>query len=185
MLLRSIREAQSALAAMSSPTPQETVYGESLDRFLARLPSLWQPGEARPTHKARIRPPRHWRTRKDPFEGAWCDVLLWLEKDPDTTAKDLLAKLRQAHPGRFGHRRADRPETASPSQSPAMPLQKAPIKPAAESWILRNFLASFANHTPRTGPVIAESQESGYGCVFAPHRKSRLCRNKESLQASR
>ena len=101
-LLRTIREAQSALAAVSSPQPQETVYGESLDRFLARLPSLWQQWEARPTHKARVRPPRHWRTRKDPFEGVWCDVLLWLQKDPDTNAKDLLARLREAHPGRFG-----------------------------------------------------------------------------------
>ena len=32
----------------------------------------------------------------------WCDVLLWLQKDPDTNAKDLLAKLREAYPGRFG-----------------------------------------------------------------------------------
>ena len=56
----------------------------------------------RPTHKARVRPPRHRRTRKDPFGGVWCDVLLWLQKDPDTTAKDLLAKLGQAHPDRFG-----------------------------------------------------------------------------------
>ena len=101
-LLRSIREAQSALAAISSPEPQETVSGESLEQFLARLPSLWQQGEARPTYKARVRSPRHWRTRKDPFEGVWCEVLLWLEKDPDTNAKDLLARLRKAHPNRFG-----------------------------------------------------------------------------------
>ena len=26
---------------------------------------------------------------------------MWLQEDPDTTAKDLLAKLRQANPGRF------------------------------------------------------------------------------------
>ena len=101
-LLSSIREAQSAMAAMSSPQLQEAPHEESIDRFLARLPSLWQPGEARPTHKARVRPPRHWHTRKDPFEGVWCDGLLWLQKDLDTNAKDLLAKLRQAHPGRFG-----------------------------------------------------------------------------------
>ena len=62
-LLSSIREAQSAMAAMSSPQLQEAPHGESIDRFLARLPSLWQLGEARPTHKARVRPPRHWRTR--------------------------------------------------------------------------------------------------------------------------
>ena len=73
-LLSSIREAQSAMAAMSSPQLQETPHRESIDRFLARLPSLWQQGEARPTHKARVRPPRHWRTRKDPFKacGATC-----------------------------------------------------------------------------------------------------------------
>ena len=100
-LLSSIREAQSAMAAMSSPQLQEIPHRESIDRFLARLPSLWKQGEARPTHKARVRPPRHWRTRKDPFEGVWCDVLLWLQKDPDSNAKDLLAKLREAYPGRF------------------------------------------------------------------------------------
>ncbi len=70
-LLRSIREAQSALAAISSCEPQEAAPTESLERFLARLPSLWQQGEARPTHKTRVRPPCHWRTRKVPFEGVW------------------------------------------------------------------------------------------------------------------
>ena len=100
-LLHTIREAQSALAAASSPQPPETVYSETLDRFLARLPKMWLEGEVRPTHAARVRPPRHWRTRKDPFEGAWCDVLLWLQDDPDTNAKDLLARLCQAHSGRF------------------------------------------------------------------------------------
>ena len=105
-LLRSIREAQSAMAAMmaamSSPQPQGVPLGESIDRFLASLPNLWQQGEARPTHRDQERSIRHWRTRKDPFEGVWRDVLLWLQKDPDTNAKDLLAKLREAYPGRFG-----------------------------------------------------------------------------------
>ena len=41
-LLRSIRETQSALAAMSSPAPRDAAHGESLERFLARLPILWQ-----------------------------------------------------------------------------------------------------------------------------------------------
>ena len=91
------------MAARSSPPLQEAPHGETTDRFPARLPSLWQLGEARPTHKARVRPPRHWRTRKDPFEGVWCDVLLWLQKDPDTNAKELLARLRAAHSGRFSN----------------------------------------------------------------------------------
>ena len=32
----------------------------------------------------------------------WCNVLLWLQKDPDTNAKDLMAKLREGYAGRFG-----------------------------------------------------------------------------------
>ena len=48
-----------------------------------------------------MRSPRHWRTRKDPFEGVWRHVLLWLQKDPDTNANDLLAKLCETYPGRF------------------------------------------------------------------------------------
>ena len=86
-LLHTIREAQSAPVAVTSPDFSETLHGESLDRFLAGLPSLWRQGEARPTHTARVRAPRHWRTREDPFEGVWCGVLLWLQDDPDATAK--------------------------------------------------------------------------------------------------
>ena len=100
--LRSIREAQSWVAAMSSPQPQGVPLGESINRFLASLPNLWRQGEARPTHRDQVRSPRHWRTRKDTFGGFWRDVLLWLQNDPDTNARDLLAKLREAHPGRFG-----------------------------------------------------------------------------------
>ena len=47
-LLRSIREAQSALAAMSSSRPRGTPHGESIDRFLASLPNLWQQGKPGP-----------------------------------------------------------------------------------------------------------------------------------------
>ena len=100
-LLHGIREAQSALAAVSASGDRGAAGGESLERFLARLPSLWQDGEARPTHRAQTRPPRHWRTRRDPFEGVWYEVLLWLQEHPETTAKDLLARLRATHPGRF------------------------------------------------------------------------------------
>ena len=78
LLLHTIREAQSALAAATAPEVRETPSGESLSRFLAKLPSLWRHGEARLTHAARVRSPRHWRTRNDPFEGVWGEVLVWL-----------------------------------------------------------------------------------------------------------
>ena len=40
------------------------------------------------------------RQQEDPFEGVWCDVLLWPQKDTNANAKDLLSRLRSAHPGR-------------------------------------------------------------------------------------
>ena len=68
LLPDTIREAQSALVAATAPEVWETPQGESFSRFLAKLSSQ---GEVRPTHAARRRGPRHWRTRKDPFEGVW------------------------------------------------------------------------------------------------------------------
>ena len=101
LLLHTIREAQSALVAATSPEVRETPQGESLSKFLAKLPRLWRQGEVRPTHSARVRVPRHWRTRKDPFEGVWGEVLVWLQTDPDATGKALLAWLQAEHPDRF------------------------------------------------------------------------------------
>ena len=101
LLLHTIREAQSALVAATAPEVREMPSGESLDRFLTKLPNLWCQGEVRPTHAARVRSPRHWRTRKDPFEGVWGDVLVWLRAEPDATGKALMARLRSEHPDRF------------------------------------------------------------------------------------
>ena len=66
LLLHAIREAQSALVAGALSEVRESPHGESLSKFLAKLPRLWRQGEVRPTHAARVRKPRHWRTRKDP-----------------------------------------------------------------------------------------------------------------------
>jgi len=101
-LLHRIREGQSALAALastdSSPQGPER---KSLDQFLAQLPRLWQSGEVRPTHRTQSTKPRHWRTRKDPFEAVWYDVLCWLQQEPDVTAKELFERLQGDHPGRY------------------------------------------------------------------------------------
>ena len=101
LLLHTIREAQSALVAATSPEVRETPTGESLEHFLAKLPRLWRQGEVRPTHAARVRGPRAWRTREDPFEGVWGDVLVWLQAQPDVTGKALMARLQAEHPDRF------------------------------------------------------------------------------------
>ena len=101
-LLHAIREAQAALVAVSSPDHGEPAQQESLDQFLSQLPTLWQQGENRPTHAPRNRGPRHWRTRPDPFEGVWQDILGWLETEPDITARTILDRLCSHHPEQFG-----------------------------------------------------------------------------------
>ncbi len=100
-LLHSIREAQSALAAIGSPELRPTPKGESLERFLAGLPSRWMEEQEQANGSRRAKAPRTWRTRKDPFEGVWCDVLNWLQDDPDASAVALLDRLQVADPGRF------------------------------------------------------------------------------------
>jgi hypothetical protein len=72
-----------------------------LDRFLNSLAHAWKEGEVRPTHRKGPKPPRHWRTRKDPFEATWPRVVTWLESEPDRTAKELFARLREERPGAF------------------------------------------------------------------------------------
>ena len=36
-----------------------------------------------------------------PFEGVWCDVLGWLQEDPDASAVVLLSRLQDTDPDRF------------------------------------------------------------------------------------
>ena len=100
-LLQRIREGQAALAALGSGDLGSGPGRESLEQFLARLPELWRQGEARPTHRQKAAQPRAWRTRKDPFEGVWPEILLWLQDDPEATAKALLERLHRQYPGRF------------------------------------------------------------------------------------
>ena len=101
LLLHTIREAQSALVAATAPEVRETPTGESLSKFLAEFRKLWRQGEIRPTHAAKVRGPRHWRTRKDPFEGVWGAVLVWLQAEPDATGEALMARLQSECPDRF------------------------------------------------------------------------------------
>ena len=102
-LLDEIRAVQHHLAGLAAgstvhPMPQRNA---DLDGFLRSLALAWRAGEVRPTHRPRKRPPRHWRTRKDPFETTWPRVVEWLEAEPHRTAKELFSRLRQEHPGVF------------------------------------------------------------------------------------
>jgi hypothetical protein len=99
-LLHRIREQQAALAALarcdtSAPGPGR----ESLEQFIKQLGELWRQGEVRATHRTSPKKAHWWRSRKDPFETAWPDILLWLQDTPDATAKELNKRLQKEHPG--------------------------------------------------------------------------------------
>jgi hypothetical protein len=100
-LLHCIRDSQAALTALSSGELGAGQERERIEEFLGGLPELWRQGEARPTHRESAPRPRHWRTHKDPFEKVWPEILLWLQEDPDATAKSLLDRLDKKYPGQF------------------------------------------------------------------------------------
>jgi hypothetical protein len=100
-LLHRIRQGQAALAALSTGSPSDGPDRESLQEFLACLPELWRMGEVRPTHRKAAAKPHHWRTREDPFQNVWADILLWLQKEPDSTGKAMLERLMEKYPAQY------------------------------------------------------------------------------------
>lgn len=100
-LLHSIRDSQTALASLGSPDQMGVKDRQNLNEFLAGLSHLWRLGEARPTHRKPLSIPRQWRTRKDPFETVWPEILLWLQAEPDATAKSLFLRLCREYPGQY------------------------------------------------------------------------------------
>jgi len=107
-LLHRARECQSALAALHSGDAGHGPGRESLEDFFAKLPELWRQGEARPTHRQEPARARSYRTREDPFTGVWAEILIWLQAEPESTAKSLLGKLQEKYPGEYeaGHLRS-------------------------------------------------------------------------------
>lgn len=99
-LLDEIRAVQHQLAALIAGTTIHVppTSNADLEGFLTGLGTAWRTGEVRPTHAKKLRPRRHWRTRKDPLETAWPSIRSWLEAGPDRTAKELLGRLQRDHP---------------------------------------------------------------------------------------
>ena len=75
------------MVAISSPQLQETPHSGNIDRFLVRLPSLWQQGEVRPTHTARVRPPRQWRTGRTHLKACGATCCCGCRKTPTPTPR--------------------------------------------------------------------------------------------------
>ncbi len=101
-LLDEIRTEQHRLVALAAgQLVHLSASANELNTFLQSLATAWSDGEVRPTHQANPKPPRNWRTRKDPFEVVWPLVQEWLEVAPETTATQLLARLQAEHSDRF------------------------------------------------------------------------------------
>jgi hypothetical protein len=102
-LLDEVRRMQQHIAdlaagAITAPTPAND---SSLQQLLQGLSTAWRSGEVRPTHREPVKPPRHWRSRVDPFEYVWPRVQGWLEAEPDRTAKEMFDRLLCDEPGSF------------------------------------------------------------------------------------
>ena len=108
-LLHGIRKTQATLKEINTPGSVGIPGGESLESFLSHLPDLWRRGEVRPPHtpkrrKNRTRVPHTWRSRPDPFEGVWSEILEWLQKQPDVGASELMNRLIRRYPDRYSRR---------------------------------------------------------------------------------
>jgi len=101
-LLHKIREHQAAISALFSPerlqSNQEKI---CLDKFLAKLPKLWESGNPNPMIKNKKKTTHYWRTRPDPFKDVWSKILLQLQDEPDCTAKELFFRLQKEYPDKF------------------------------------------------------------------------------------
>ena len=69
---------------------------------LAKLAHLWREGEANPARRAKHQRPRWWRTRPDPLENVWPQILSYLQDHPDATGTAILKVLMRDHPDEVG-----------------------------------------------------------------------------------
>src|ERR1022692_4495043 len=100
LLLKSIREAQDMLMALSKDRTPETATPDA-STFMKSLATAWRAGEVRPTHRQEAKPGKHGRTRPDPFAAVWPVLLGWLEERPDMEAKSMFKRLQASGFGEF------------------------------------------------------------------------------------
>jgi len=100
LLLKSIREAQDMLMALSKDKTPETAAPDA-STFVKSLATAWRTGEVRPTHRQEAKPGKHGRTRPDPFAAVWPVLLGWLEERPDMEAKSMFKRLQASGFGEF------------------------------------------------------------------------------------
>ena len=80
-----------------SPAAEE-IASPDVDAFLKSLSTAWKDGEARPMHRKQSGAKHWWRTKVDPFAGAWPLVDGWLMAEPAASAKVLMDRLATMFP---------------------------------------------------------------------------------------
>lgn len=112
-LLETIRRCQAQLALLSSGEQASNPGGtatalvdadaenRSLESFLSGLQLLWKESQPRPK---RAKPRTGKRTRIDPFEADAERIRQWLAEEPIVTPKELMERLIEQDPERYGLR---------------------------------------------------------------------------------
>ena len=78
--------------------------GETLERACARAAMTEKTGRKwrrKGLLPSQCKPPRHWRTRPDPFAEVWAEVEDLLRREPGLEAKTIFDELQRRYPGRF------------------------------------------------------------------------------------
>lgn len=68
---------------------------------MRNLESAWEKGEIRPTHQAKAKLKRWWRTRSGPFEDSWPLIDGWLLIQPELTDREVMIRLNQEIPDKY------------------------------------------------------------------------------------
>ena len=161
-LLETIRRHQAQLALLASgeqasnPGGTTTALADpdaenrSLESFLSGLQLLWKESQPR---LQRAKPRTGKRTRIDPFEADAERMRQWLAEEPIVTPKELMERLIEKNPERYGMRHLrtmqrrvsgyrlaqierELQETLEPRQGPEQPMGKAesPVLPGVKSF---------------------------------------------------
>jgi hypothetical protein len=159
-LLETIRRCQAQLALLASgekagqpgdgallPVDPQAE-NRSLESFLSGLQLLWKDSQPRPK---RAKPRTGKRTRVDPFEADAERIRQWLAEEPIVTPKELMERLIEQDPERYGVRHLrtmqrrvsgyrlaqierELQETLEPRQGPDQPMERAenPVLPSVK-----------------------------------------------------
>jgi hypothetical protein len=166
-LLEEVRRVQHHVANLAEGRDLDTLphRDADLEQFLASLSTLWRSGEARPTHGPRPKRKHWWRSRKDPFEEVWPEVLVWLETEPNRTAKELFHRLQDQYPSAFtdGQLRTFQRRV------------KDWRRQAAQRLILAHGILDEPSHTESVGNILM--RQAGNNGLVRQHGRRNECRH--------